>query len=84
VIFQEKRLRNILVAPWTVAAAVACFFCLLAGSAAAGISKFLGGRAFIPVAFALFVMLVGFAAGAGVFSAGCAGGNCRLGFVGFL
>jgi hypothetical protein len=73
-----------LMAPWAVAAAVACFFGGLTGSATAGIAKFLGGRAFIPVAFALFVMLVGLTACAGMFSARCAGRYRRLSLVGFL
>jgi hypothetical protein len=53
-----------------VAAAVRCIFCFLAG-ATAGITKFQGGRAFIPVAFALFMVLVNFTACAGVFGGVC-------------
>jgi len=49
-----------------VAATVACFLCSFAGSATAGIAEFLGGRAFFPVAHAIFMVLVGFTAGAGV------------------
>jgi hypothetical protein len=66
-----------------VAAAVRCFFCFLAG-AAAGIAEFQGGRAFIPVAFALFMVLVDFTACAGVFGAVCFSGYCRLDLVGRL
>ena len=53
-------------APWPMAAGVTCNRISLAGSAAAGLSEFLGRRAFIPVAFALFVLLVCFTAGAGM------------------
>jgi hypothetical protein len=49
-----------------VAAAVACFFCCLAGSAATGIAKFKGRRAGIPVAGGAGEILVLLAAGAGV------------------
>jgi hypothetical protein len=37
-------------APGPMATAVTCLFCGLAGSAAAGIAEFQGGRAGIPVA----------------------------------
>ena len=70
-------------APWAVAAAVACFFCRLAGSAAAGIAEFLGGRAFIPVAFTLFMVFVDFATCAGMSGAVCTSGY-RLILVGFV
>ncbi len=70
-------------APWAVTAAVACFFSGLAGPATAGIGKFLGGRAFIPVAFALFMVLVNLPACAGVFGAVCFSGYNRLVLVGF-
>ena len=51
----------------SMSAAVACFYGGLTGPAAAGITEFLGGRAFIPVAYALFMVLVYFTACAGVF-----------------
>lgn len=69
-------------APWAVTAAVACFFSGLAGPTAAGIGKFLGGRAFVPVAFAFFMVLVDLPACAGMFSAVCFSGYCRLILVG--
>ena len=62
-----------------MAAAGTGLFCGFAGSAAAGVAEFLGGRAFLPVAYALFMVLVGFTACAGVegrgflFSAGLYG-----------
>jgi len=56
-----------LLAPGPVTAAVTCFFGRFAGCTAAGIAKFLRGRAFFPVAGGARVVLVGFAAGAGVF-----------------
>jgi hypothetical protein len=75
-----------LMAPWAVAAAVACNFRVLTGSAAAGISEFQRGRAFFTVAWGARTVLVRFAAGTGVFGstvlliedfvliiAGCAG-----------
>ena len=65
-------------------AAGTCLFGGLAGSAAAGIAEFLGGRAIIPVAFALFMVLVYLSAGAGVCGAGCFRGYSRLVLVGFL
>ena len=40
------------------------------GSAAAGFSKFQGGFALIAVAYSLFMLLVGFTAGAGVRGSG--------------
>jgi hypothetical protein len=73
-----------LLAPWAVAAAVTCNFRGLTGSAAAGISEFQGGRAFIPVAFAFFMVFVGLTACAGVFGAGCFCGYIWLVLVGFL
>ena len=71
-------------APWAVTAAVAYFFGGLAGSATAGIGKFLGGRAFIPVAFALFMVFVNLPACAGVPGAVGFRGYCRLVLVGRL
>ncbi|MDO9326782.1 MAG: hypothetical protein Q7T80_17680 [Methanoregula sp.] len=65
-------------------AAGTCLFGGLAGSAAAGIAEFLGGRAFIPVAFAFLMVLVYLSAGTGVFGAGCFWGYGRLVLVGFL
>ena len=62
----------------TMPAAVACFFTGLAGSAAAGIAKFLGGRAFIPEDYALFMVLVNLSACAGVFGAVCFSGYCLI------
>ena len=50
-----------------MAAAFAGFFCFRTGSAAAGIAKFLWGRAGIPVAGRAGAVLVGFTARAGVF-----------------
>lgn len=67
-----------------MSAAVACFFSGLAGPAATGIAEFLGRRAFIPVAYALFMVLVNFTACAGVFGAGCSCGYRRLDLAGFL
>jgi hypothetical protein len=64
-------------------AAVACFFTGIAGSATAGIAEFQGGRAFIPVAYALFMVLVYLPACAGVFDAVCFSGYCWLVLVGF-
>jgi hypothetical protein len=61
-----------------VPAAVACFFSGLAGPAAAGIAKFLGRRAFIPVAYALFMVFVDLPACAGVSGAVCSCGYCWL------
>ena len=60
-------------APWAMTAAVACFFSGFTGSAAAGIAEFLGGRAFIPVAFTLFMVFVDFATCAGMFGAAYTG-----------
>ena len=71
-------------AAWSMPAAVACFFTGIAGSTAAGIGKFLGGRAFIPVAYAVFMVLVDLPACAGVFGAVCFSGYCWLVLVGFL
>ena len=67
-----------------VSAAVACFFSGLAGPAAAGIAEFLGRRAFIPVAYALFMVFVNFTAGAGVLGSLCSCGCSCLVLVGFL
>jgi hypothetical protein len=53
-------------APGSVTAAVTCLFGGLAGSAAAGISEFQGGRAGIPVAGGTRNVLVLLTAGAGV------------------
>jgi hypothetical protein len=66
-----------------MSAAVAYFFCILV-SAAAGTGKFLGGRAFIPVAYALFMVLVNLSACAGVFGAVCFSGYFWLDLVGRL
>jgi hypothetical protein len=49
-----------------VSAAVLAAFLFPAGSTAAGIAEFQGGRAGIPVADSIFIVLVRFAAGAGV------------------
>jgi hypothetical protein len=64
-------------APGPVTAAVACFLCGLAGSAAAGITKFLRGRAGIPVTVRTRDLFVLLAAGTGV-----QGGGFVL-FIGF-
>jgi hypothetical protein len=61
----------------TMTAAVTGFFGCLAGPAAAGVAEFQGGRAGIPVACALFMVLVFFATCAGVFGAGRLG-RCWL------
>ena len=50
----------------SVPATVACFFSGLSGPAAAGIAKFFGGRAFLPVAYAFFMLLVALPQCAGV------------------
>ncbi|MDO9036592.1 MAG: hypothetical protein Q7U51_15520 [Methanoregula sp.] len=68
----------------SVPATVACFFSGLAGPAAAGIVKFQGGRAFIPVAYALFMVLVDLPACAGVPGAVCFSGYCWLVLVDFV
>ena len=81
--FKKKRGQYSLVAPWAMAAAVTCFFGSLAGSATAGIAEFLGGRAFIPVAFTLFMVFVDFATCAGMFGAVCTFGY-RLALVGLV
>jgi hypothetical protein len=73
-------------APWAVAAAVACNFRVLTGSAAAGISEFQRGCAFFTVTGGARAVFVHFATGTGVFGsavlliadfvliiAGCAG-----------
>lgn len=65
-------------------ASVACFFGGLAGSAAAGIAEFLSGRAFLPVAFALFMVLVDFPTCAGVSGGACFSGYSWLVLVDFL
>ena len=57
-------------APWAMTAAVACNFRVLTGSAAAGIAEFLGGRTFFPVAYAIFMVLMGFTADTGVHGGG--------------
>jgi len=64
-------------------AAVACFFSGIAGTAAAGITEFLGGRAFIPVAYALFMVFVNLPACAGAFGAVCISGYSWLVLGGF-
>jgi len=61
-----KRGVRSLLASRPVTAAVTCLFCSFAGSAATGIAELPGGRAFITVAFAHFMMLVRFSAGTGV------------------
>jgi hypothetical protein len=79
-------------APRPMAAAVACFFGGLTGSAAAGIAEFFGRRAFFTVAGGARAVRVRFAAGTGVFGstvlvieyivlviAGCAGDWFRHG-----
>lgn len=53
-------------APWPVAAAVACFLTGRTGSAAAGVTEFFGGRAFVTVARAARAVLVLFSTCAGV------------------
>jgi len=78
-----KRGVRSLPAPWTVATAVRCIFCFLTG-AAAGIAEFQGGRAFIPVAFTFFMVLVNFTACAGVFGGARFFGYFRLVLVVFL
>jgi hypothetical protein len=55
-----------LMAAGAVTAAIACFLCSLAGSTAAGVSKFQVGRAGIPVAGRTRDFFVRFTAGAGV------------------
>jgi hypothetical protein len=71
-------------APGPVAAAGTCNFSGLAGSTAAGIAEFQVRRAGIPVAYALFMMLVNFTTCAGVCGAVCIGGCSWLVLVGFL
>jgi len=73
-----------LMTAWSMTAAVACLFSGLAGPAAAGIAEFLNGRAFIPVAYALFMVLVYLTACAGVFGGACSCGFFRLVLVGRL
>ena len=67
-----------------MSAAVACFFSGFAGPAAAGIAEFQGRRAFIPVAFTIFMVLVNFTACAGVFGGARFFGYFRLVLVVFL
>ena len=65
-VLQKPGLAAGLLAPGPVAATVTCFLCSLAGCAAAGIAKFLLGRAFLTVAGCSSEVPVLFAAYTGV------------------
>ena len=67
-----------------MSATVLCFFSGLTGSAATGIAEFLDGRAFIPVAYPFFMVLVDLTTCAGVFGAACFSGYSWMVLVGFV